>query len=129
MSSINTTLAELYARIGRPDFPNILWRAIDENIETADCDIYSYIPDMESDPFSDDGSMYNNISGIMSSHVFRWSFNYFFYNKKMKKILFLACRRVRRPELMPMDGSDSEDDMLQFSEGDDVFMDDLPAHA
>lgn len=44
--------------------------------------IYSYTPDMRSDPFSEDGCL--------------WSFNYFFYNKKLKRILFFTCRHIIR---------------------------------
>lgn len=55
-----------------------LWLAIDTGINTADCEIYSYNPDLSSDPYSEDGSL--------------WSFNYFFYNKKLKRVLFFTCR-------------------------------------
>ena len=41
----------------------------------------SYNPDLDSDPFGEEGSL--------------WSFNYFFYNKKLKRIVFLTCRSVR----------------------------------
>ncbi|CAF1360873.1 unnamed protein product [Adineta steineri] len=37
-----------------------------------------YRPDGTSDPFSE--------SGII------WSFNFFFYNRKLRRILFLTCR-------------------------------------
>jgi hypothetical protein len=57
VNSINTTLAEMYASVGRVDFSSLLWRAIDENVHIPECDVYSYIPDMESDPFSDEGTM------------------------------------------------------------------------
>ena len=43
--------------------------------------VYSYNPDLESDPFGEEGSL--------------WSFNYFFYNKKLKRILFLSCHAHR----------------------------------
>ncbi|KAL9976182.1 hypothetical protein ACROYT_G013450 [Oculina patagonica] len=55
-----------------------LWAAIDEEINLAECDIFSYNPDLDSDPYGEEGSL--------------WSFNYFFYNKKMKRILFFTCR-------------------------------------
>lgn len=42
---------------------------------------HSYNPDLDSDPYGEEGSL--------------WSFNYFFYNKKMKRILFLTCRAIR----------------------------------
>lgn len=40
--------------------------------------VCSYRPDGTSDPFSE--------SGII------WSFNFFFYNRKLRRILFLTCR-------------------------------------
>jgi hypothetical protein len=46
-----------------------VWGAIDEVVQVRDCDIYSYIPDMDADPFTD-GNL--------------WSFNYFFYNKSLQ---------------------------------------------
>uniref|UniRef100_A0A8C5MPU0 Repressor of RNA polymerase III transcription MAF1 n=1 Tax=Leptobrachium leishanense TaxID=445787 RepID=A0A8C5MPU0_9ANUR len=58
-----------------------LWDAVDEQISLSECDIYSYNPDLDSDPFGEDGSL--------------WSFNYFFYNKKLKRIVFFTCRSIR----------------------------------
>lgn len=43
--------------------------------------VLSYNPDLDSDPYGEEGSL--------------WSFNYFFYNKKMKRILFFTCRATR----------------------------------
>ncbi|KAK2095215.1 RNA polymerase III-inhibiting protein maf1 [Saguinus oedipus] len=40
----------------------------------------SYNPDLDSDPFGEDGSL--------------WSFNYFFYNKRLKRIVFFSCRSI-----------------------------------
>ncbi len=45
----------------------------------AFCD--SYNPDLDSDPYGEEGNM--------------WSFNYFFYNKRLKRIVFFTCRSVR----------------------------------
>ncbi|NXL98830.1 MAF1 polymerase, partial [Tyrannus savana] len=39
-----------------------------------------YNPDLDSDPFGEDGSL--------------WSFNYFFYNKRLKRIVFFTCRSI-----------------------------------
>jgi len=55
-----------------------LWAAIDEEIMLRECDVYSYNPDLSSDPFGEEGSI--------------WSFNYFFYNKKLKRIVLFTCR-------------------------------------
>lgn len=94
-----------------------LWSAIDAEIDCSNCDIYrrvflhsksisascchrflppaeslfhvsflllsshSYNPDLNSDPFGEEGCL--------------WSFNYFFYNSRKKRIVFLSCRAVR----------------------------------
>jgi hypothetical protein len=58
-----------------------LWASLGNEINPAECTIYSYNPDMESDPFSEEGSL--------------WSFAFFFYNKKMKRIVFFSCHAVR----------------------------------
>mmetsp|Transcript_16572 Transcript_16572/g.39335 ORF Transcript_16572/g.39335 Transcript_16572/m.39335 type:complete len:189 (+) Transcript_16572:289-855(+) len=55
-----------------------LWTAIDEAIELKECDLYTYNSDLESDPFGEKGNV--------------WSFNFFFYNKRLKRILYFACR-------------------------------------
>lgn len=55
-----------------------LWSSVDDEIDLNDCDIYSYNPDLNSDPYGEPGSL--------------WSFNYFFYNKKKKRIVFFTCR-------------------------------------
>lgn len=65
--------------LGESPFLECLWSSIEEAITLKDCDVYSYkSDDLESDPFGETASV--------------WSFNYFFYNKKMKRILYLACR-------------------------------------
>lgn len=55
-----------------------LWRTLNEEISLQSCDIYSYTPDLTSDPFAEDGCL--------------WSFNYFFYNRKMKRVVLFTCR-------------------------------------
>lgn len=52
-----------------------LWNTIDNEICLKDCDIYSYKPDLTSDPYQES----------------IWSFIYFFYNKKLKRIVFFTC--------------------------------------
>lgn len=50
-----------------------------------ECDLYCYKSDLETDPFGEKASI--------------WSFNYFFYNKKMKRILYFSCRAVSKKSL------------------------------
>lgn len=72
-------------------------------ITLAECDVYSYKGEIEGDPFDAEGSL--------------WSFNYFFYNKKLKRILFFTCAAVSKAALE--DGDMAEGDDL----GDDDFAD------
>jgi hypothetical protein len=49
---------------------------VEDVISVRDCEVYAYTPDMEDDPFSD-GNL--------------WSFNYFFFNRNLKRILYFTC--------------------------------------
>lgn len=74
-----------------------LWQSLAKEIKPDECDIYSYNPDLESDPFGEEGIL--------------WSFNYFFYNKKMKRMVFFTCRaRRRRDDVFFVD--DDDDDLV-----------------
>mmetsp|Transcript_198 Transcript_198/g.457 ORF Transcript_198/g.457 Transcript_198/m.457 type:complete len:242 (+) Transcript_198:217-942(+) len=70
-----------------------LWKSIDEAIGIVDSDVYSYKAVVEGDPFCDDSNL--------------WSFNYFFYNRKLKRILYFSCRAVSKTA---NDDSNSDDD-------------------
>ncbi|EZA59533.1 Repressor of RNA polymerase III transcription MAF1-like protein [Ooceraea biroi] len=70
-----------------------LWAAINDEITLDECDIYSYNPDFASDPFGEDGCL--------------WSFNYFMYNKKLKRIVFFTCRAIN-PLYVPDSGVGSD---------------------
>jgi hypothetical protein len=50
--------------------------------DLADCDVYSYRKDGSAsvDPFSDGSAI--------------WSFTYFFYNRRLKRIVFFSCRSL-----------------------------------
>ncbi|XP_049814695.1 repressor of RNA polymerase III transcription MAF1 homolog [Schistocerca nitens] len=74
-SNLNATAGEQYRTLRAQ-----LWAAVDDEISLNECDIYSYNPDLASDPFGEDGCL--------------WSFNYFFYNKKLKRIVFFTCRAI-----------------------------------
>lgn len=67
---------------GDHPFLESLWSAIDEAIAMKECDVYCYQSDMETDPFGEKASI--------------WSFNFFFYNKKMKRILYFSCRAISK---------------------------------
>lgn len=73
-----------------------LWQAIDKAIAMSECEIYSYNPDLTSDPYSEDGCL--------------WSFNYIFYNKKMKRVLFFTCRSTSTHASDQLSNADDCDD-------------------
>uniref|UniRef100_H3CJZ5 Repressor of RNA polymerase III transcription MAF1 n=1 Tax=Tetraodon nigroviridis TaxID=99883 RepID=H3CJZ5_TETNG len=101
----NAVNSSLFSAVGE-EFNSLrpeLWNAIDQEINLQGCDIYSYNPDLDSDPFGEEGSL--------------WSFNYFFYNKKLKRIVFFTCRSVR--SVLSGYGCDSLDNELDM-ELDDV---------
>ncbi|XP_042428429.1 repressor of RNA polymerase III transcription MAF1 homolog isoform X2 [Zingiber officinale] len=50
---------------------------IDEVVKLNECEIYSYNPDFDGNPFLEKGSI--------------WSFNLFFYNRKLKCIVSFRC--------------------------------------
>lgn len=55
----------------------------------------SYNPDLDSDPFGEDGSL--------------WSFNYFFYNKRLKRIVFFSCRSISGSTYTPSEAGNELD--------------------
>lgn len=75
MSNVNMHLAEL-SETYNSSFLEELWMSIEEVVKIKDCEIYSYVPDMEEDPFSE-GNL--------------WTFNFFFFNKTLKRILYFTC--------------------------------------
>ncbi|KAJ3080307.1 RNA polymerase III-inhibiting protein maf1 [Rhizoclosmatium sp. JEL0117] len=57
-----------------------LWEAIDEVIQLQECDVYSFNPNPEEEPDSEEGNL--------------WSFYYFFFNRKLKRVVFFTARAV-----------------------------------
>lgn len=80
-SLLDRVQADVDDRLGRcvptyGSFRAAFWHTLDDEISLSECDIYSYNPDNLSDPYC---------SGVL------WSFNYMFFNKKLKRIVFLSC--------------------------------------
>ncbi|XP_065674870.1 repressor of RNA polymerase III transcription MAF1 homolog isoform X2 [Hydra vulgaris] len=86
-SLLSTAMGEEFAILSTD-----MWKAINDEINLQNCQIYSYHPDMETDPFGEEGSV--------------WSFNYFFFNKQIKRIVFFKCTGLR----LSADASDYIDD-------------------
>ncbi len=77
MNDVHRHLSELGDAVS-PTFMEETWAAMDEALGDTlkECEIFSYVPDMEGDPFSD-GNL--------------WSFNYFFVNRRLKRLVFFSC--------------------------------------
>lgn len=85
---------EASPQAGETPFLDALWAALDEAIELKDCEVYTYKSDNETDPFGEEANL--------------WSFNYFFYNKRLKRILYLAARAVSKAAAEEADDDDSK---------------------
>lgn len=114
-NAIMTALAEADTSLGSSvNLCEQLWQQIEAEISPSECDIFSYIPDLDSDPLSE-GKI--------------WSFNYFFYNNRLKKVLFFICSCSRisssfgvatdsHRRLGPDGAAEEEDDMFDFEDAE-----------
>lgn len=105
MNAVNSHLAEIVEE--HPEFLEQLWEGVNNVINMRECEVYAYIPDMDSDPFTD-GNL--------------WSFNFFFVNKTMKRLVYFAC--IAR-SIFAKDDED-DDDMYYDNDNkaDDTFQED-----
>ncbi|KAI8643126.1 Maf1 regulator-domain-containing protein [Parasitella parasitica] len=78
MNSVNTTLFNL----GNDVIVNKLrlWDILDEIVQLDDCDAYTFNPDVDDDPMNEE------------AEGFLWSINYFFFNRKLKRMIFFSCK-------------------------------------
>jgi len=76
---VNSYLAEITT--DNPEFLESLWRTADDAMHLSKCEVFSYLPDLdEENPFNE-GTL--------------WSFNYFFFNKELKRICYFNCNAKR----------------------------------
>jgi hypothetical protein len=94
-TNLSTSLGEQFVELS----PR-LWKAIDDEISLQECEIYSYNPDMETDPFGEEGCL--------------WSFNYLFYNKELKRIVFFKCHGSSIQASVDDDFNDSQSSQFQM---------------
>ncbi|KAM6562965.1 hypothetical protein CsatB_022963 [Cannabis sativa] len=79
-----------------------LYKALDEVVKLAECEIYCYSPDSDGDPFLERGAI--------------WSFNFFFYNRKLKRVVsFRFCC------LSNMVSDEFHIDDLRYEEDGEIF--------
>lgn len=108
-NKVNAGLAEVSV-IHNKIFLESFWADLDEVMKLKDCEVYSYSPDTEGDPFTE---------GCL------WSFNHFFLNKSLKRILFLHCTTKSKLHMMEdgMRNSDGDSDADDDDEDGDADMD------
>jgi len=103
----NLAKARVMNRIAQ--FAQQIWSAIDETIQIEESDVYEFRPEDEgSDPYGEDATF--------------WTFHFFFYNRKLKRIVFFtACAlspiaKIADQSEPDLDGIDSvQDDASTFS--------------
>ena len=74
-----------------------VWETVDREIQLGESEVYAYDPPIDADPFVDDGSI--------------WSFFYFFYNKSLKRIIFLSLQSFRNKQ-REFGVDDDDDDIV-----------------
>lgn len=100
LNSLNTTLLNL----SRQQFSTCgLWEVIDRHIELSQCDIYVYQPDSDSNPLGGDGLI--------------WSTCYFFFNRTMKRVLYINLSTVSIQRSRRVDDELEDDDTMSSDKG------------
>lgn len=103
ITTINAALAELVA-LHEPDFLSKLYATIDEEISLRDAIAISYVVDSTEDPLAEEALCVSPAARGLAALSPptnpllarpRWSFNYFFYNRSTRKILYFYCTAKR----------------------------------
>eukprot|EP00300_Choanocystis_sp_HF-7_P039406 c579_g1_i1.p1 GENE.c579_g1_i1~~c579_g1_i1.p1 ORF type:complete len:143 (+),score=27.51 c579_g1_i1:487-915(+) len=110
VNSINMTLSEVADASGESSFFGLLWGSLNRVVDPQNCEIYSYVPDYDSDPVCE-GKL--------------WSFNYFFFNKSLSRILYFYCNAARLSAVEDDSdgGSLSQVEFIEFAQDSDELMD------
>lgn len=83
-----------------------LYKALSEVVNISECEIYSYNPDPEADPFLERSAI--------------WAFNFFFYNRKLKRVVGFrfCCLSNLVGDGSPTEGLRNEEDWTLFDDMD-----------
>mmetsp|Transcript_2530 Transcript_2530/g.4090 ORF Transcript_2530/g.4090 Transcript_2530/m.4090 type:complete len:110 (+) Transcript_2530:669-998(+) len=100
MNSLNSKIARVDDALNT-EFCTKLWQALTSEMSLRECEIYSYVADLDDDALS--------IGKI-------WSVNYFFYNKKLKKLAFFACWIKSKSRSRSIEEDDDDDGMAMDSD-------------
>jgi hypothetical protein len=134
MQRVNERLSEL--AVEKASFLSDMWTSMDDVVRLADCDVYSYSPkarNEDDDPLSFltqtlidqvDGEATDSSSLSSSTNTVLWSFNYFFVNKTLKRIVFFTCiERMRNNEEFNLQDDDVSYVRYHGTEASDVDFD------
>jgi len=112
---VNEKLSEIATRKDF-NFLNNLWKVIDEVIVLSECDVFSYTPpDSIDDMFV--ASLNDGEEATYSTDAL-WSFNYFFFNRSLKRIVFFTCVQTY---LTPGNDQDFDDVLVPDTTTGDSF--------
>jgi len=105
-SAINCTnekLSELAATtVAGDNLLSELWNAINDVIDCSDSDVYSYVPPNQFDDGDPLSFLTQTLDGTDGANVLPlWTFNFFFINKSLKRILLFTCVQTMRNEIAP----------------------------
>eukprot|EP00557_Chaetoceros_sp_GSL56_P004821 CAMPEP_0176490386 /NCGR_PEP_ID=MMETSP0200_2-20121128/7839_1 /TAXON_ID=947934 /ORGANISM="Chaetoceros sp., Strain GSL56" /LENGTH=349 /DNA_ID=CAMNT_0017887681 /DNA_START=704 /DNA_END=1753 /DNA_ORIENTATION=+ len=110
MNRTNERLSELAACSAQGDrFLSDLWGAIDDVIVLKDCEVYSYVPPSKDDDDDPLGFLSDSLDGTDSAMPL-WTFNFFFVNKNLKRIVLFTCVQTMRTELGVDETTEDVDD-------------------
>jgi len=112
MEEVNDRLSELATR-NDEHFLKGLWNAIDSVICLSEAEVFTYVPPtINDDPigFLTETLLEHEDSKAGGSPL--WSFNFFFVNKNLKRILLFAC--VETMTIQDDSFEEESDDMVTF---------------
>lgn len=95
VKSMNMYLERIRSIKGDRYFVPKMWTAIDNVIEIKNCAVYRFIPNPSTDPFA----MRNH--GVPTL----WSMNYLFYNKDLRRIIYVTCSAIHASQRANIDDS------------------------
>eukprot|EP00455_Lapot_gusevi_P002275 TRINITY_DN10887_c0_g1_i6.p1 TRINITY_DN10887_c0_g1~~TRINITY_DN10887_c0_g1_i6.p1 ORF type:complete len:248 (+),score=47.81 TRINITY_DN10887_c0_g1_i6:90-746(+) len=96
MEFINRSLVDPINKLSE-GFGQQLWQTIHQHIDLSSCDVFCYLPAVEEEDVD---------APLM------WSLNYFFHNRKLKKVLFLSACAFNHSYLDPAEMPEAESESV-----------------
>lgn len=120
MNRVNEKLSELAATsVEGGSFLSNLWSGIDEVIHFSDSEVYSYVPPSRDDDDDPLGFLAQTLDTSDHKHVVPlWSFNFFFVNKSLKRILLFTCVQTMHNDIQAQSIDDDDPCFVQRDESE-----------